>query len=371
MIYLDHNATSPLRPAVKAAMVAAMERTGNPSSVHRAGVAARRSVEAVRQAVAQAVAALPGQVIFTAGGTEANTTVLRSFAGRTVLVSAIEHDSVLAVPVPHTRVPVDAAGVIDLAALERLLGAAVATGAVTPQRPGLVSVMVVNNETGVIQPVQDVARMAHTYGFEVHADAVQALGKLPLDLPQLGVDLLTLGFHKVGGPQGVGAIVANSLDLIQPLFCGGNQEQRRRAGTENSVSLAGVSALLDELSAILTDQRRLADLRDGLEARLTEAPVYGQAAARVGNTSCLALPGMRAETQVMAFDLAGIAVSAGSACASGKVGRSHVLAAMGVPDAMAASAIRVSLGWNTTAEDIDAFIAEWRRLYGRALRQVA
>jgi cysteine desulfurase len=213
--------------------------------------------------------------------------------------------------------------------------------------------------------------MAHTYGFEVHADAVQALGKLPLDLPQLGVDLLTLGFHKVGGPQGVGAIVANSLDLIQPLFCGGNQEQRRRAGTENSVALAGVSALLDELSAILTDQRRLADLRDGLEARLTEAPVYGQAAARVGNTSCLALPGMRAETQVMAFDLAGIAVSAGAACASGKVGRSHVLTAMGVPDAMAECAIRVSLGWNTTAEDIDAFIAEWRRLYGRALRQVA
>ena len=371
MIYLDHNATSPLRPAVKAAMVAALDVTGNPSSVHRAGVAARRIVEDARQAVAGAVGALPGQVIFTAGGTEANTTALRSFAGRSVFGSAIEHDSIHAVPVNQTRIPADAAGVVNLAALEQMLAEAVTTGASAPQRPGLVSVMLVNNETGVIQPVRDVARIAHAYGFEVHCDAVQALGKLPLDLPHLGIDILTLGFHKIGGPKGVGAIVANDLELIQPLLWGGNQEQRRRAGTENVVGLAGVAALLADLGTVLAEQPLLAGLRDGLEAALPDAVILGQATARVANTSCLALPGLSAETQVMAFDLAGIALSAGAACSSGKVRRSHVLTAMGVADAVAESAVRVSLGWNTTAADIDQCIVAWQRLYGRTLRQTA
>jgi len=371
MIYLDHNATSPLRPAVKAAMVAALDVSGNPSSVHRAGVAARRVVEDARQAVAGAVGALPGQVIFTAGGTEANTTVLRSFAGRSVFVSAIEHDSIHAVPVNQTRIPVDADGVVNLAALEQMLADAVTTGASAPQRPGLVSVMLVNNETGVIQPVRDIARIVHAYGFELHCDGVQALGKLPLDLPDLGIDILTLGFHKIGGPKGVGAIVANDLEMLQPLLWGGNQEQRRRAGTENVLGLAGVVALLAELETVLAEQVLLAKLRDGLEAALPDAVILGQQAARVGTTSCLALPGLGAETQIMAFDLAGIALSAGAACSSGKVRRSHVLTAMGVADAVAESAVRVSLGWNTTAADIDHFIAEWQRLYGRTLRQVA
>jgi cysteine desulfurase len=371
MIYLDHNATSPLRPAVKSAITAALEHVGNPSSVHRAGVAARRVVENARAGLASATGALPGQVIFTAGATEANTTVLRSFVGRPIFVSAIEHDSVHAVPTPQTRIPVDGRGVVDLAALEQMLAAAVTAGASTPQRPGLVSVMLVNNETGVIQPMCEVARIAHAYGFEVHSDAVQALGKLPLDLPNLGVDLLTVGFHKVGGPQGVGAIVASDPALVQPLLCGGNQEQRRRAGTENVVALAGVAALMTEIDTVLREQARLADLRDSLETALADAVVLGRAAPRVGNTSCLALPGMAAETQVMAFDLAGIALSAGAACASGKVQRSHVLAAMGVVDSVAAAAIRVSLGWNTTTADINHFITAWRQLATRTPRRVA
>jgi cysteine desulfurase len=372
MIYLDHNATSPIRPAVKAAMVAALDIVGNPSSVHRAGVAARRVVEAARQALAEAVGALPGQVVFTSGGTEANTTILRAFAGRPVFISAIEHDSVLAVPVAGAvRIPVTPGGAVDLAALEQLLGAAVATGATVPARPGLVSVMLVNNETGVIQPVRDVARIAHAYGFEVHCDAVQALGKLPVDMQDLGVDLLTLGFHKCGGPRGVGAMVANDLELIQPLLVGGRQEQRRRAGTENVVALAGVAALLAELGAVLAEQARLAVLRDRIEAALPEAVVLGRVGERVGNTSCLALPGMSAETQVLAFDLAGIALSAGAACASGAVRRSHVLEAMGIPEAVAATAIRVSLGWTTTAADVDQFITIWQGLSERTLRHVA
>ena len=360
--YLDYNATAPVRPAVVEAMREMLERTGNPSSVHRFGREARRALEQAREAVAAMVGAAPGQVVFTSGGTEANNQALRSAQGQ-ILVSAIEHDSVLAAVPDAARIPVDAEGRVDLRALERELACLA---------PQLVSVMLANNETGVIQPVREVAEVARRRGALVHCDAVQAGGKLAIDMAALGVDLLTLSAHKFGGPQGVGALVVREGLEPHALLRGGGQERRRRPGTENLPGIAGFGRACALALADTDWQERTGALRDRLEARIAAlapaARVFGRTAGRLPNTSCLTMPGVSNQTQLIEFDLAGIAVSTGSACSSGKVGPSHVLAAMGVAPAEAASAIRISLGWASTPDDVDRFVDAWGRLYVRTRR---
>jgi cysteine desulfurase len=333
--------------------------------VHRCGREARRALEHARAAVAAMAGAAPAQVIFTSGGTEANNQALRSARGP-VVVSAIEHDSVLATVPEATRIAVDTEGRVDLRMLERELGG----GA-----PALVSVMLANNETGVIQPVREVVEVARRHGALVHCDAVQAGGKLPIDMSALGVDFLTLSAHKFGGPQGVGALVVRDGLEPETLLRGGGQELRRRPGTENLPGIVGFGRAC-ELAMEDTDwPDRTSALRDRLEARIVAlapaAQVFGRQAARLANTSCLTMPGVSNQTQLIAFDLAGIAVSAGAACSSGKVGPSHVLAAMGVDPAEAASAIRISLGWASTADDVERFVDAWGRLYVRTRRAPA
>ncbi len=365
--YLDYNATAPVRPAVIEAMARALDSPGNPSSVHGSGRAARRSLEQARAAVAALVGARPDAVLFTSGGTEANNQALASARGP-CLVSAIEHDSVLKAAPDAERLPVDADGRLDL---ERLAERVAAT------RPALVSVMLANNETGVVQPVAEVSRLARRHGALVHTDAVQAAGKLRLDLGALGVDFLTLSAHKLGGPQGVGALVLGAGALgagIEPaaLLRGGSQERRWRPGTENLPGIVGFGRAAELALEDSDVASRTAALRDRLEAEIRKAApgarVYGAAALRLPNTSCLAMPGVGNQTQLIALDLAGVHVSTGSACSSGKVGPSHVLAAMGVEPAEAASAIRVSLGWASTDADVDRFVAAWTRLYAKAGR---
>ena len=371
--YLDHNATTPLKPAVREAMRAALDQVGNPSSVHRYGALARRRAEDARAKVARLVNAEPQDVVFTGGGTEANNLAITG-VGRPVLVSAVEHDSVLApareVPQGFRMVPVDGEGIIDLDALDTALAEV--------GQQALVSVMLANNETGVIQPLSEVARIAHAHGALLHCDAVQAAGRITLDLAALGADLLTLSAHKLGGPMGMGALILAPGVEIRARATGGAQEMRRRAGTENMPGLIGFGVAADlavqEMAAQGLESPGGADmspvtaLRDGLERAVGDVPgvrVYGAGAARVGNTSCFSLAGLSSETQVMALDLDGVAISAGAACSSGKIGASHVLSAMGVPEAEARCAIRVSLGAQTERAHIDRFLESWFALVRR------
>lgn len=355
--YLDHNATSPLRPSALDAMVEALRAGGNPSAVHSSGRKARSFVETARRRVAAMVGCLPSEVVFTSGGTEANNLTLHGSGRRSVLASAVEHDSVLKASPDAEIIPVDGEGVIDLGALEQTLARAA--------EPALVSVMLANNETGVVQPIGEVVRLARLAGALVHCDAVQAAGKLAFDIHGLGVDYLSISAHKLGGPTGVGALVMRSGAPLASDRRGGGQEAKRRAGTENVAGIAGFGAAAEAAQTDLS----MAPLRDRLEATLLRlapgARVFGAGARRLDNTSCISMPGVKAETQVMALDLAGVCVSAGAACSSGKVQRSAVLEAMGVGPAEAASAIRISLGWNSEADDIDRLIAAWRDLYAR------
>jgi len=362
--YLDHNATSVLRPEAAAAMADALAAGGNASSVHAAGRAARARVERARAEVAALVGAPPEAVVFTAGGTEANALALAGTGRGRVLVSAVEHDSVRAARPDAEVIPVDGDGVVDLDRLARMLSA--------DPRPALVSVMAANNETGTLQPVAEVAAVARAAGALVHCDAVQAAGRIALDVDALGVDYVTLSAHKLGGPQGAGALVVRDGAPLAAMLRGGAQENGRRAGTENVPAIAGFGAAA-ALGVVAMDGIRT--LRDRLEAealrRVPGVRVFGAGAARLANTSLIAMPGVPAETQVIALDLAGVMVSAGAACASGKARRSPVLDAMGIDEATAARAIRVSLGWNTTADDVEAFLAAWVALAARAGRPAA
>ena len=348
--YLDHNATSSLRPEARAAMLAALECHGNASSVHGEGRAARKALEDARAELARAVGVIAPMVVFTSGGSEANTMALSGAPVERLIVSAIEHPSVLeaarASGKPVETIPVDGRGVIDLAQLQKMLDGPRA----------LVSVMLANNETGVIQPVAEMARLARDH--IVHTDAVQALGKVPVNFGLLGVDMMTLSAHKAGGPLGAGALVIRDGLAIAPLIHGGGQELRRRAGTENVAAIAG-------FGAVAQMKQDVAALRDRLEQALEGAVIFGRDAERLPNTTCFAQAGMSAETLLMAFDLEGIAVSSGSACSSGKVAKSHVLGAMGIAPEISKAAIRVSLGWNTTDDTIDHFIATWRKIRDR------
>ena len=355
-VYLDHNATSPLRPEAFDAMVEALRTGGNPSAVHGVGRKARSLVDKARRQVAARVGALPAEVIFTSGGTEANNMALAGSGRRRVLISSIEHESVQRAVPDADIVPVDGEGVLDLASLERKLAAS--------NEPALVSVMFANNETGVLQPIADVVRIARKAGALVHCDAVQAAGKVPVDLHGIGIDYLSLAAHKLGGPTGVGALIVRADAPFVSNRFGGGQETNRRAGTENLSGIVGFGAAAgaarDGLEPALRDRTEAA-----LRAIAPGVRAYGAGATRLPNTSYISMPGVAAETQVLALDLAGVCVSAGSACSSGKVHRSAVLAAMGIEDAEAGSAIRISFGWNSQSGDIDRLIAAWRDLYIR------
>lgn len=357
--YLDHNATSPLRPKVKVAMMAAMDIHGNASSIHAEGRKARKAMDDARDALAYAMGCLPQMLVFTSGGTEANNLALRGVGAENIIVSAVEHSSVAAAAVAsgkhHETVPVDGAGRIDLEALARKI--------LKPNT--LVSVMLANNETGVIQPIAEVVEIAHRAGALVHVDAVQGFGKRQVNFGLLGCDLMTVAAHKVGGPVGIGALVVRDGLVIEPLVAGGGQELRRRGGTENLVAIAGFGALAKE------PLLELSALQRQLEAGLQEAMIFAGEAERLSNTTCFAIPGMRAETLLMNLDLEGIATSSGSACSSGKVGRSHVLDAMGVSPELAACAIRISLGWNSTTQDVAQLIQAIEKLKARQRARAA
>ena len=357
--YLDWNATAPLRPAAAAAMVEALAACGNPSSVHRWGRGARRRIEDAREAVAALIATPADGVVFTGGGTEANHLALLGSGRARVLVSAVEHSSVLQAVPEAERIPVDGDGIVDLAALAALLDA--------DGRPAVVSVMAANNETGVIQPLRQIAGVVHSRGGLFHTDAVQAAGKMPLSLAGSGADLLTLSAHKIGGPAGIGALVLGAGVEVAPLLRGGGQERNRRAGTENLAGIVGFAAAAKACDP--AEYERVAALRDRLETALAaDAVVIGAGVARLPNTSAIAMPGVPAETQIIALDLDGVMVSAGAACSSGKVGPSHVLAAMGVAPRIADATVRVSLGWSTTEAEIAHFIDAWTALHRRTRR---
>lgn len=356
LIYLDYNATAPLRPEARKIMLAALDAVGNPSSVHQAGRRARALVDDARHLIASALAARPGQVIFTSGGTEANALALHC-AGRMVrLVSAIEHPSLLAMAGEAAQqIPVNRQGLIELDALQQLL-------AKTPA-PAFVSVMAANNESGVLQPIEEVALLVRQAGGVLHVDAAQAFGKI--DLIGCPADYITLSAHKIGGPQGIGALVMRAEDSPNPLLRGGGQEFGWRSGTENVAGIAGFGAAVRAASNPAWRQHCLV-LRDRLEAALPNvARIIDPATPRLPTTSLLHMPGVEAAVQVMHFDLSGIAISAGAACSSGKVSASHVLAAMGCTPAQTRESIRVSLGWETTAADVDQFVTTWQTLNRR------
>ncbi|MDA0655495.1 MAG: cysteine desulfurase family protein [Proteobacteria bacterium] len=355
MVYLDYNASAPMLDAVTDTVVNALRLTGNPSSVHSAGRAVRAVVEEARGAVAEFTGALAQNVIFTSGATEANNLAIKGVGCKRVIVSAIEHASVLE-PSAHAEIlPVDSNGVVDLASLEAILK--------QDLTPALVSVMLANNETGVIQPIEELATIAHEFGALFHCDAVQAPGRLGFSMTGLQADMVTISAHKIGGPRGAGALIlGNGID-IQSEIDGGGQERGRRGGTENVGGIAGFGRATALAAAALGKANKVRRLRDHMEERILHAVpgavIHGAATARLPNTSCIGVAGVPAETQVIAMDLAGVAVSAGAACSSGKVRFSHVLRAMGVPEADAGSAIRVSMGTETSEDDIAHFLDAW------------
>ena len=373
-VYLDWNATTPLRPEAKQAMASAWDIAGNPSSVHAEGRQARRLIEDARAAVAAAVGGRPQDVVFTSGGTEANALALtpgvRRGAGqpaRRLLLSAIEHTSVLSggrfPPEAIGTIDVTSSGLVDLDHLRRLL----AEGP-----PALVSVMLANNETGAIQPILEVADIVHEAGGLLHVDAIQAFGKIPFEIKSMNADLITLSAHKIGGPKGVGALVLCEDVQVEALLRGGGQELGRRAGTENVAGIAAFgAATAAAMAALAPDAQRLQSLRDQLEKGLMQTAgmiVFSLNVPRLPNTTLFTVPGLKAEIAVIGFDLGGIAVSSGSACSSGKVQPSHVLAAMGVAKDLAQGAVRLSLGWSTSEADIDLTLQAWRKLADALLR---
>jgi cysteine desulfurase len=374
-VYLDWNATTPLRPEARAAMAAAWDLSGNPSSVHAEGRASRRLVEDARAAVAGAVGADARNVVFTSGGTEANSLALTPELRRNsslpinrLIVSAIEHASILT----GGRFPREAvetvrvaeSGVVDLDHLQGML----ADGP-----PALVSVMSANNETGALQPIAEVAEIVHSAGGLLHVDAVQSIGKTPFSINELKADLLSISAHKIGGPKGVGALVlSEGLAGLEALIRGGGQEQGRRAGTENVAGIAGfAAAAAAAMTSLNGDMNRVEKLRNRLEIGLRQTPgvfVFSENVPRLPNTTLFTVPDLKAETAVIGFDLEGIAVSSGSACSSGKVQPSHVLAAMGFAPELAKGAVRLSLGWSTTEADIDRGLEAWRKLSSALLK---
>ncbi|MBL4692586.1 MAG: cysteine desulfurase [Magnetovibrio sp.] len=365
-VYLDHNATSPLKAEVKKAVIYAMEIEGNPSSVHGAGRKAKRLVEDAREQVRVAVnAPKSAQVIFTSCGTEANTLALNGVNPVRVLASATEHASVLGARSDIESIPVDAFGRVDLGHLQTMLAAG--------DGHALVSVMMANNETGVLQHIEDIAHLAHRFGALVHVDGIQALGKVNVDFLSLGIDMLSLSAHKIGGPLGVGALIASKDVKLQASNRGGGQGGGLRGGTENVSGISGFGVAAEIAKSELVGMQNVKALRDHLEAEIKafaeDATVIADDVERLPNTSFISMAGVSAETQLMTMDLAGICVSAGSACSSGKSKSSLVLKAMGLGEDIAKTAIRVSLGHTNKKNDVDHFISAWKDLYQRQARK--
>ncbi len=365
--YLDWNANAPMRPEAGQAVSDALSLCGNPSSVHAYGRRARHAINSAREAVARLVHAVPDDVIFTSGGTEANNLALRAFPERRVAVSSIEHESEFAAAPDAARLPATPDGIVALDALERWLA--------SDDRPALVSVMFANNETGAIQPVLEVALIAHRHGALFHCDAVQGPGKTEVDFQAVGADLMTISAHKIGGPMGVGALIARGELSLLPLVRGCGQERGRRGGTENFPGIVGFGVAAGLAMSEASAYRSVEKLRDEAEQRLCalapDAVVFAQRAPRLPNTLNIAMPGVASATQVIALDLAGVMVSAGAACSAGKVTRSHVLDAMGVARETAECAIRITLGWSTSAADIDHLVEAWGALYARTRASAA
>lgn len=360
-IYMDYNATAPMRPEVIEAVTHAMTVTGNASSIHGHGRTARKLIEDAREDVAALVNVRAAQVIFNSGATEGNNTVLSGYHDKHVFISAIEHPSVLE-SAPHAqKIPVTKDGLVDLPALEKMLSA---------QMPALIAVQLVNSEMGIIQPMAEISKLAKTKNALVLCDAVQAAGRMDIDFNALGVDYLTLSAHKFGGPQGTGALIFRNGLQIPKFLHGGGQEKRQRAGTENVAGIAGFGMAAQraraEISSYQTTQKSFQQkLESGLRGVANDLIIVSENAPRVCNTTNIILQGVTAETQVMAMDLEGIAVSSGSACSSGTFKPSHVLMAMGYTEDQAKCALRFSTGWATTSADIDETLAAYSRVVKR------
>ena len=359
--YLDYNATALIRPDVLTLVTQVMGEVGNVSSVHDFGRRARHYVEQARRQVAQLCAVQEDQVVFTSGATESINTVLGGYRDKPCLISSIEHLATIAAA-PHAAViPVLDSGVVDMDGYKILLAEV---------KPELVSVMLVNSETGVLQPVKEMAQLAHDAGALFHTDAVQGAGRIDISLDNLGVDFMSLSGHKMAGPQGVGAIISKKGVNLPKFMLGGGQEKNCRAGTHNTAGIAGMGLAAAQALENLPHYAEIERLRDGMEQQMHEISskitIYGSDAPRVGNTCNVGVAGLPAQTQMMALDLDGIAVSSGSACSSGAFKASHVLMAMGASEEDAKSALRISMGWATTSADIDRFLESWKKIVKRS-----
>ena len=372
-IYLDYNAGAPLRSGAREAMIEVLSDTGNASSVHSNGRKARGRVEAARDSVARLCGKGSRSVTFVSGGTEANMTALSRVwqnSGDPVyldklFISAVEHPSVMTggrfAVADQIVLPVDANGVVQLDALRQELASA---------EPSLVSVMAANNETGVIQPLIEIGALAREHGHFFHVDAVQAAGRIKIDMDAWQADAITLSAHKFGGPQGIGAVVTRSTSRSPaPLMIGGGQENWRRGGTENVAAIVAFGNAAEDALLDVDSVNRLQDMQSKLETGLKsvcpDTVIFGEAVDRLANTTCFAVRDIPAETALIALDLERVSVSSGSACSSGKVSVSHVLTAMGLDEDLARCAIRVSMGWDTRPDEIDAFLELWPAVVDR------
>ena len=361
-IYLDHNATTPAFSHVINKVITILGKPYNASSVHGFGRKAKAYLEDARRSIGQSLQAPNATIIFTATGTEANNLVLKGSTNFTKkIVSSIEHPSLTSLDVECDHIPVKSNGIVDINALEKILASVDA--------PALVSVMYANNETGVIQPIKDIVTLTHAYGGVVHTDASQALGKVPISIADLGIDMMTISSHKCGGISGAAALIISPCITLKGMIQGGGQELGFRAGTENIAAIIGLAEAVDSLHLSLDEMPRLEKLRLYLESTLKAiAPniiIYGEDVARLPNTSYFTMPSVSNNTQLIHFDMDGIMVSSGSACSSGRVASSHVLEAMGVEEPFSSQAIRVSMGRNTSKNEINDFITSWKTLYER------
>ncbi len=364
-IYLDYNASAPLLPQARAAIIEAIDAQNgayNASAVHYFGREGRKIVEHARMHISALTGTPASQIIFNSGATEGNNTILSHFSNEKILITATEHPSVLDAP-NAIKIPVDTNGLVNLAALEDLL---------QKHKPALVSCMLVNNESGIIQDVAKISALAHKYGALFHSDATQAAGRMPINMQENGIDFLTLSAHKIGGPQGAGALALGLCGQTPTLLFGGGQEKSARAGTENVAGIAGFGAAAKAALENMETYKNLAILRDKLEKQIKkispEIIIHSEDAPRAANTTFFSLPGQDSQSMLMALDLEGIAVSNGSACSSGTVKPSHVLIAMGMDEKSASSALRISTGWDTKESDIEAFLIAWQKIYNRIKR---
>lgn len=361
-IYLDYNATCPIRPEVITAVTEAMTIIGNPSSIHQEGRQCKKLIEQARAHIASLVSCTPKQVIFTSGATETNNMLLKGYAPhRRILIGATEHPSIVDGGVEAEQIPVLENGILDLDALKAMLE--------SDLRPTFVSIMMVNNETGVIQPIKEIGALLKNYDCIFYSDTAQATGRIPVHFPSMNVDFISLSSHKIGGPQGTGAIVMAKGTNPPTLLHGGGQERRQRAGTENVAGIHGFGLAaqlaldgLDDYQKLTTYQKQI---EVALKASHPDLIINGETTPRVANTTSMCLKGFDASTLLMNLDLEGIAVSTGSACSSGSIKASYVLKAMGASDSQAKSGLRISTGWATTQDDIDAFISAWTNIMKR------